>query len=200
MVHHSTRQILLNNIRQVQLLTTTGQEDLHDRLLRKLKLLEEHAEKSELWIEFENPRDFEICEEVQQILAELTDEIKTDSEDLEYGGDESANEDIQNVLRNLGAFEVAATVLELAGELDDDDDDDEEEEEEEEEEGSDEEGGESGGDEASVGSGLERTKSEKVSDERSGPRSEATCIKNKCSILTRRFAPLLAGSLHSPLV
>ncbi|GMI18313.1 hypothetical protein TrLO_g8656, partial [Triparma laevis f. longispina] len=159
MVHHSTRQILLNNIRQVQLLTTTGQEDLHDRLLRKLKLLEEHAEKSELWIEFENPRDFEICEEVQQILAELTDEIKTDSEDLEYGGDESANEDIQNVLRNLGAFEVAATVLELAGELDDDDDD---EEEEEEEEGSDEEGGESGGDEASVGSGLERTKSEKV--------------------------------------
>jgi hypothetical protein len=175
MVHHSTRQILLENMRQVQLLTTSAEESLHDRLKAKLKLLEEHAEKSELWVEFENPKDFEVCEEVQQILAQLTDEIRTDTETLEYGGDEAANAEIQNILRNLGAFEVAATVLELAGELDDDDDDDDDEESDsdESEDGggdieeatSEQENGEDdgpGNDGGSLASGMEETKSKKV--------------------------------------
>jgi len=124
MVHHSTKRILLDNMKQVQLLTTSWQEELHDKLFMKLKLLEEHAEKSELWIEFESAKDFETCDEVMAILGHLTEVIKTDNETLEYGGDEAANLDIQNVLRNLGAFEVAATVLELAGELDDDENND----------------------------------------------------------------------------
>jgi len=173
MVHHSTRQILLDNLHQVQLLTTIAEESLHDRLRAKLKLLEEHAEKSELWVEFESPRDFEICDEVQQILAQLTDEIRTDTETLEFGGDETANEDIQNVLRNLGAFEVAATVLELAGELDDDEEEEEEESSDEEEdedtllEGNEDEDESDGGkakNAGSVGSAGEETKSKKVKE------------------------------------
>ena len=138
MVHHSTRQILLDNIKQVQLLTSTSQEDLHDRLKQKLMILDKHAEQSELWVEFENPGDDAICEEVQSILAELADYCKTDSENLDPDGGDAPDEEVQNILRNLGAFEVAATVLELAGELkddDDSDDDDDDEDEDEDEEG-----------------------------------------------------------------
>jgi len=124
MVHHSTRQILLENINEVQLLTTTSQEDLHDKLKQKLMVLDKHAEQSELWVEFENEGDDDICEEVQSILAELADYCKTDTENLDKDGGDAPDKEIQDILRNLGAFEVAATVLELAGELDDDDDDD----------------------------------------------------------------------------
>ncbi|GMH52463.1 hypothetical protein TrRE_jg12234, partial [Triparma retinervis] len=167
MVHHSTKRILLDNMKQVQLLTTSWQEELHDKLFLKLKLLEEHAEKSELWVEFESPKDFEICDEVLAILADLTDTLKISNETLEFGADEAANTDLQNVLRNLGAFEVAATVLELAGELDDDDDDDDDDEEDD-SDGSgseDDAGGKKGGedDAGSIGSrSLGSTKSEKV--------------------------------------
>ena len=94
MVHHSTRQILLDNIKEVQLLTTTTQEDLHDKLKRKLMVLDKHAEQSELWVEFENDGDDDICEEVQSILAELADYCKTDSENLDPDGGDAPDKEV----------------------------------------------------------------------------------------------------------
>jgi inositol 1,4,5-triphosphate receptor type 3 len=127
MIHHNLRSLMLDDVTHSQLLVKPQDEAQGIELRGKLADLQSCAEQAELWAELKKPEDRKINLKVKTILRELADKCRTQTSKL--SGSELYRPDakFQNLLRNLGAFEVAMTVLELEQSLDGDDDEDDDE-------------------------------------------------------------------------
>ena len=126
MIHHNLRYLMLDDVTHSQLLVKEADERLGNELKIKLADLQSCAEQAELWAELEKPEDRKINDKVKKILRELADHCRLQTSKLNGAQIYRPNVKFQNLLRNLGAFEVAMTVLELEETLSGDDDEEEE--------------------------------------------------------------------------
>ena len=113
MVHHSARHSLLEDLSGAQILNDPEDEKLFRSLEADLAELQSHAEKQELWGELETDDDLRCYERVKVILQDLTEACREVSPAFQAYSCYSPRESVQNMLRNLGAFEVALSVLGL---------------------------------------------------------------------------------------
>eukprot|EP01038_Epipyxis_sp_PR26KG_P008072 gene8072-10935_t len=122
MAHHSTRRILLNHARGVQLLGSIKKERQFKIVDQMLQQLEQNAETQELWGELETEADYAVNKQTKDILKELTDICKVRKSILEFDEEYAADTDIQDLYRNLGCFEICQKVLGLFDSIEEDED------------------------------------------------------------------------------
>jgi hypothetical protein len=123
MTHHNLRFLMKEDFVGSQLLVKPADEEKAKDLRRDLTQLQSYAERAELWAELETPEDRETNIRVQTILKELASACRVRTSKLKGSKLFRPEPPIQDMLRNLGAFEVACTVLELKSSLTDDPDD-----------------------------------------------------------------------------
>ena len=113
MAHHSSRSVLLNNAKQVQLLVSAKREEQCRRVDQMLLLLERHTETNDIWGELSTDEHKATNEEMKKILCSLVTYCRIRRTVLEFELDYRPDSDIQDLLRNLGFFDIAMKVLRL---------------------------------------------------------------------------------------
>eukprot|EP01034_Spumella_vulgaris_P027014 gene27014-33674_t len=122
MAHHSMRRTLLDNAKVVQLLVSTKRERQYKTVDQMLQQLEQNAETHELWGELETEKHHAQNKQTKDILRELIDICRVRRFVLEFDEEFEADKDIQNLYRNLGAFDICMKVLGLLDSVEEDED------------------------------------------------------------------------------
>lgn len=113
MNHHSSRRTFLDNINKLQLITSVDNEGKYFRLEKIVNILKRHADTHEIWGKLENADFRDINVEMHKYLLELTAECKKLRETLKFDEMYEPVKYIQNILRNLGCFDVCIKVAQL---------------------------------------------------------------------------------------
>ena len=113
MAHHSKRSILLKNMKGVQLLASNKKERQFKMVDQMLQQLEQNAETQELWGELANEADYAVSKQTKDILTELTDLLRIPNFELDFDYNFSPNVPVQDLLRNLGCFDICLKVVGL---------------------------------------------------------------------------------------
>ena len=113
--HYSKRSILLENARSVQLLVSQKRERQFRQIDIMLRDLESNAETQELWGNLLTEDDKTKSKQTHDILGELLYSVRSRREVLEFDEEFSPEKDVQDLLRNLGFFEIAWKVFDLVG-------------------------------------------------------------------------------------
>ena len=121
--HNSSRNVLLNNAKEVQLLVSHKREKQQSEIDGMLRQLNRNIETNELWCDLETKEDHRIYEETCNILTRLTEACRSSRKVLEFGNPYIQDVDTQNMLRNHGFFDIAVKALRLLNEYDENDDD-----------------------------------------------------------------------------
>ena len=121
MARHSLRETLLRNAHDVQLLVSPKRERQFRTISNIVMQLERNAETHELWGELETEFDHQTNKQTKEILTELVELCRVRSTVLEFGEDYTADTSIQDLLRNLGLFEISLKVLGLMESCEEDD-------------------------------------------------------------------------------
>ncbi len=116
MLRHSTMVTLLENAKQTQLLVSPKRERQFRLIDQMLQQLERNAETHELWGELTSDADYAMNKQTKDILLELTDMCRKPLFVFESSQQAATSEfEIQNLLRNLGAYGICLKVLDLNG-------------------------------------------------------------------------------------
>merc|ERR1711871_464155 len=118
--HYSKRSILLENARSVQLLVSQKRERQFRQIDIMLRDLESNAETQELWGNLLTEDDKTKSKQTHDILGELLYSVRSRREVLEFDEEFSPEKDVQDLLRNLGFFEIAWKVFDLTETLEED--------------------------------------------------------------------------------
>jgi hypothetical protein len=110
---NSTRKRLLENAGKVQLLVSQKRERQFKLIDQMLLQLERNAETQELWGCLETVEDRTTSKQTYDILYELIDACRNRREILEFDQEFAPDRDIQNLLRNLGCFDICFKVFDL---------------------------------------------------------------------------------------
>lgn len=124
MAQHSVRASLIDNASNTQLLVSAKRERqlrLTDQMLRQL---ERNVETQELWGELTCEEDYASNKQTIDILHELIDVCRVKNTHLELGVLHVPDKEIQDLLRNLGLFEICMKVMKLLESVEEDDDGD----------------------------------------------------------------------------
>jgi hypothetical protein len=119
--HYSSRTVLLNNARSVQLLVANKRERQFKLVDQMLRQLESNAETQELWGALVSEDDRVKSKQTHDILTELLHIIRSRRWVLEFDEEYSPEKDIQDLLRNLGFFDIAFKVYDLMDSISDED-------------------------------------------------------------------------------
>ena len=122
MAHHSKRSILLENMKGVQLLASNKKERQFKMVDQMLQQLEQNAETQELWGELASEADYAVSKQTKDILSELTDLLRIPNYELDFDNGYSPNVPIQDLLRNLGCFDICLKVVGLLETIEADED------------------------------------------------------------------------------
>jgi hypothetical protein len=117
---HSMRNTLMNNIKEVQLLVSPKRERQFKLISAIVQQLERNAETHELWGELQSDVDHATNKQTKEILHELIDICRVRCAKLEFGLDYVADAQIQDLLRNLGLFDISLKVLGLMDSVEED--------------------------------------------------------------------------------
>lgn len=110
---YSSRTVLLRNARNVQLLISNKRERQFKLVDQMLRQLESNAETQELWGQLTTEEDRVKSKQTHEILTELLHIIRSRRWILEFDEEYSPEKDIQDLLRNLGFFDIAFKVYDL---------------------------------------------------------------------------------------
>ena len=117
---HSLRETLMSNIKEVQLLVSPKRERQFRLIGSIVQQLERNAETHELWGELETEVDHATNKQTKEIMQELIDLCRVRCGYLEFNLDYVADPQIQDLLRNLGLFEISLKVLGLMDSVEED--------------------------------------------------------------------------------
>ena len=120
--HYSTRATLLRNARKIQLLVSTKRQRQFKQLSQMLLQLESNAETQELWGNLVTDADKLQSKQTSDILTELLFTCRAKRAVLEFNESFKPEVDIQDLLRNLGFFEISMKVYNLMESIEEDDD------------------------------------------------------------------------------
>jgi len=124
MIHHSHRQFLLADLSGTQLISDDSEAADFRRLRGELAELQSAAEKHELWGELESEEDHAMNHRTKEILRSLSAACYTRHRKPEFYSAYSPHRKYQDMIRNLGGFETAMTVLGLHASIADTEDED----------------------------------------------------------------------------
>lgn len=113
MAHHSSRSVLLHNFKQVQLLVSPRREEQFRRVDHMLLVLERNIETNDIWGELSTDAHRVVNDEMKNILGLLVTFCRIRRTVLEFGLDYRPDGEIQDLLRNLGFFDIAMKMLRL---------------------------------------------------------------------------------------
>ena len=111
--HFSSRAILLNNAKKVQLLISNRRQKQYHTIDQMLLKLQKNAATQELWGSLQTEDDIQTNIQTQEILIQLIDTCRMPRFVLEFNEEFTPEKDVQNLLRNLGFFDVAFEVYNL---------------------------------------------------------------------------------------
>lgn len=118
---YSSRAILLDNFEQVQILITKKKERQYHIVDIMLQQVQTLAETQELWGELETLEDEKKNKELKELLIQLIDTCRSPRFTLEFDEEYYPEKDVQDLLRNLGFFDVAFEVYNLLESIEEDD-------------------------------------------------------------------------------
>lgn len=111
MTHHASRRLLLENISKMQLITSDNDEKKFRRLEKIVSSLKTQADTHEIWGKLETQEHREVSSNMHRYLMELTDHCKKTREVLHFDESFEPVTFIQNILRNLGCFDVCMKIV-----------------------------------------------------------------------------------------
>lgn len=121
MYHHNSSKFLLEHISRLQLITSIDGEKTFSRLEIVLTTLKRHADTHDIWGKLETAEHRKISAETHNLLLELKNKCKKPREILQFDESYEPIKFIQNVLRNLGCFEMCMKLIKLIVLLDKED-------------------------------------------------------------------------------
>lgn len=107
MAHHAATQAMLDNVGRLQILVTRRREKQFSYISSSLLKLDRHIETHALWNKLSNDRERAIQEECVSMLQAFEEHLKVRRTVLEFDEDFEPDVTIQNMLHNLGFFDVA---------------------------------------------------------------------------------------------
>ena len=110
---NSTIKRLIHNASKVQLLVSSKRERQFKLIDQMLLQLERNAETQELWGCLETVEDRTTSKQTYEILYELIDSCRNRRDILEFDEEFAPDMEIQNLLRNLGCFDICFKVFDL---------------------------------------------------------------------------------------
>lgn len=117
---YSSRSILLDNACSTQLLVQGKRERQFNAIDKMLHRLQSNAETQELWGNLETKEDMETNRATHEILILLIDTCRSRRFVLEFNEEYLPERDVQDLLRNLGFFDVAFEVYNLLESIEED--------------------------------------------------------------------------------
>lgn len=118
MNHHSTRRNLIANTAKLQLITSQEGENEYQRMESIISKLRTDADKHEIWGKLVLAEHLEISECMHKYLVEITNYCKKRRAVLEFDCVYEPVKASQNILRNLGCFELCIKILHLMKSID----------------------------------------------------------------------------------
>lgn len=117
MIHHSSLQLFSKNISKLQLITTSAGEAQYFKMERLLNRLKQEAETHDIWGHLLTEEHRKISDEIHEYLQVLTSDCKKRREILTFDEAEEPVVATQNILRNLGCFDVCMKIVQLIGSI-----------------------------------------------------------------------------------
>ncbi|RYG69663.1 hypothetical protein EON64_02170, partial [archaeon] len=121
MSHYSSVEILVSNLNKVQLIASDDGEAKYKKLERIVEALKRDADTHEIWGKLETLDHRRISTEMHKHLTELAQECRKVREVLKFDEKYEPVSFIQNILRNLGCFNVCIKIAQLVMVMDKDD-------------------------------------------------------------------------------
>ena len=113
MLRYSMQKTLLQNATVTQLLIAPKRERQFRLIDQMLQQLERNAETHELWGELQSDADYLVNKQTKDILIELTEVCRSVSFEFDQRSKYKPEPEIQDLLRNLGFYNICLKVLEL---------------------------------------------------------------------------------------
>lgn len=113
MMHHSSIKILLDNCNKLQLITSSDDEKQFFQLEKMIHTLKRYSETHDIWGKLDTKENQEINHTVHTYLLELVKICKKRREVLKFNESYEPIKFIQNILRNLGCFEICMKISQL---------------------------------------------------------------------------------------
>jgi hypothetical protein len=120
MIHHSSHQILMDNAHKMQLIVTESGEEQYSRMEKLVSTLKRDADTHEIWGKLDTSDFRKINVDVHKYLVELTENCRKLREVLKFDETHEPVPATQNILRNLGCFDLCMKVVQLISSIDKD--------------------------------------------------------------------------------
>jgi inositol 1,4,5-triphosphate receptor type 3 len=122
MAHHSSKEILLENAANAQIIASAKRQKEFVKIRQWVATLEQNAETHELWGELQSEEDHHLNKATKEILRELIACVRTSRYTFEFDQDYEPVSEVQNMLRNLGIYDITPKVMGLMESVEEDDD------------------------------------------------------------------------------
>eukprot|EP00605_Chrysophyceae_sp_TOSAG23-4_P000595 GSChrysophyteH1.ASY1.ANO1.672.1 assembled CDS len=118
MTHHSSKKVLLSNIQRMQVLVNHRRETQFQKLDKLVLLLKRESDTHDIWGRLQTEEHKHTSSEAHRALKEIKLTCYRRREILEF--DEAFEPDriIQDILRNLGMFDVCVKIIQLLDGID----------------------------------------------------------------------------------
>ena len=118
MNHHSSNTVLLNNAEKMQLIVSTSDEDQYFKLERVMSILKRDADCHELWGKLLTAEHRKTNADMSKYLQDLRDICRKPRDVLRFDDPFEPVKACQNILRNLGCFELCIQIAKLIETID----------------------------------------------------------------------------------
>ncbi len=118
MTHHSSMDSSLSNLNRTQLLVNLRREQQYVKLDKLLLMLRREIDTHDIWGRLANDEHKHISAEAHRALLEIKQTIIRRREVLKFDEDFEPDTIIQNILRNLGCFEICMSIIRLVKNID----------------------------------------------------------------------------------
>jgi len=118
MIHHSSHGILMENVHKLQLISTEAGEEQFARMGELVSTLKRDADTHEIWGTLGTFDHRKINTNMQKHLLELTENCRKLREVLKFDESHEPVVATQNILRNLGCFDLCMSLVQLISSID----------------------------------------------------------------------------------
>jgi len=118
MTHHSSKKVLLANVNRMQLLVNHRREQQFEKLDKLVLLLKREADTHGIWGRLLTDEQRHTSEEAHRALKEIKQACYRRREVLKFDEEFEPDTIIQDILRNLGCFDVCIKLIELISDID----------------------------------------------------------------------------------
>lgn len=121
MTHHTSRRLLLSNMGKLQLITSSAGEKEYELMESIVIRLRRNADTHEIWGKLLQEDHKDINKDMFNDLNTITEYCKKRREVLEFDQVYEPIKFSQNILRNLGCFDICVRMMALMGSINHDD-------------------------------------------------------------------------------